>query len=122
MDEKERIENAYRAMYEAMVKKDRDSLSAVLEDGFVLLHMTGMQQSKDAFIRAVEDGTLNYYSAVHEHFDIAVHGDLAELIGQSVVNAAVFGGGRHTWRLQLACKLKKYNNHWKITEARASTW
>lgn len=116
------IENAYREMYHGMVEKNSALLSEVLTDGFTLIHMTGMRQSKEAFIRAVENGTLNYYSADHRHFEVKEQDGTAFLTGQSVVNAAVFGGGRHTWRLQLDCKLIKDGESWKITEARASTW
>ena len=122
MNDKEKIEICYRQMYQCMTDKDRDVLSQVLDDSFVLVHMTGMQQSKEAFIHAVENGTLNYYSAEHQQIEVKLHGDTAELVGQSVVNATVFGGGRHTWRLQLTCKLVQKGDTWRITEARASTY
>ena len=122
MNDREMVENCYRRMYKGMVEKDRNLLSEVLDNSFVLVHMTGMRQSKDAFIRAVEDGTLNYFSANHQHMDAEIHGDEAELLGQSAVSAAVFGGGRHTWRLQLKLKLIRTGNLWKITEAKASTY
>ena len=120
--DKERIEDCYRQMYIGMIQKDRNALSEVLDDSFVLVHMTGMRQSKTAFIRAVEDGTLNYYSANHQRMETKVSGDKAEFIGQSMVNAAVFGGGPHTWRLQLKMKLIQRAGSWKITEAKASTY
>ena len=122
MNDKEKIENCYRQMYLGMIQKDRNVLSEVLDDSFVLVHMTGMRQSKAAFIQAVEDGTLNYYSANHQRMEANVSGDQAELIGQSAVNAAVFGGGPHTWRLQLKLKLVQRADSWRISEAKASTY
>ena len=122
MSDQEAIESCYRRMYRGMVDKDRGILSEVLEDTFVLVHMTGMRQGKEAFIRAVEDGTLNYYSANHERIIVDVQGNAAVMIGQSVVRAAVFGGGPGTWRLQLRMKLIQSGGSWKITEARASTY
>ena len=122
MSGKELIENCYRQMYRGMVDKDRTMLSQVLDEDFVLIHMTGMRQGKEAFIRAIEDGTLKYFSADHQHLETIIQGDTAELIGRSVVNAAVFGGGRHTWRLQLDLALIKKGDAWAITEARASTY
>lgn len=122
MNEKERIEECYRQMYRGMIEKDRNVLGEVLDTSFILIHMTGMHQSKAAFIRALEDGTLNYYSAEHQHMETDFHGGKAELIGQSVVSAAVFGGGQHTWRLQLKLKLIRKADEWKITEVRASTY
>ena len=116
------IENCYREMYRGMVEKDRRILSEVLDESFVLAHLTGMRQSKEAFIRAVEDGNLNYSSANHQRIEVEAHGDSADLLGQSVVHAAVFGGGWHTWRLQLKLKLVRTNDTWKIKEASASTY
>ena len=122
MDDKEKIENCYRQMYLGMIEKDRNILSEVLDDSFVLAHMTGMQQSKTAFIGAVEEGTLNYYSANHQRIETNISDGQAEVLGQSVVNAAVFGSGPHTWRLQLKLKLIQRADSWKITEAKASTY
>ena len=122
MNAREMMEECYRQMYRGMVDKDRDALSKVLDDSFVLIHMTGMHQGKAVFIRAVEDGTLNYFSADHQRIEASASGDQGELLGQSVVNAAVFGGGPHTWRLQLKVKLIKKVDVWMITEAKASTY
>ncbi|MBR1597970.1 MAG: nuclear transport factor 2 family protein [Lachnospiraceae bacterium] len=58
-----------------------------------------MRQSKEKFIKAVLNGTLNYYSAEHENLPIEINGDTAVLVGQSYVAAAVFGGGRSNWYL-----------------------
>jgi len=88
----------------------------------VLTHMTGMHQSKQEYIQSIANGTLNYYSAEHEQMDIKVSGDRATLRGRSRVNAAVFGGGRHTWRLQLHFDLVKEDGKWRFAEARATTY
>ena len=122
MIDRTEIEDCYRQMYRGMIDKDRSILDEVLDESFVLVHMTGMRQEKGAFIRAVENGTLNYSSANHQRMDVKVHGDSAELLGQSVVHAAVFGGGWHTWRLQLKLKLIQKNDGWRISEACASTY
>ena len=54
--------------------------------------------------------------------EIAVSGEQAKLVGQSRVNAAVLGGGRHVWNLQLSMKAVKRNGKWYMTEAVASTY
>lgn len=120
--DKQQIETLYKEMYHAMVAKDTATLNRVHADDFVLVHMTGMRQSKQQYINAIVDGTLNYYNATHEQMDIAVAGDTAILIGRSRVTAAVFGGGRHTWSLQLRFRLRKQDGRWQFTESRASTY
>ena len=116
------IAECYKNLYKAMIEKDGYALSKLLDDSFGLIHMKGMRQGKNAFIRAVEDGTLNYYSAQHQNIDVQIEDRKAMLTGQSVVNAAVFGGGRHTWRLQLKIDLIEADGIWRMTEAQASTY
>ena len=116
------IREAYIRMYEGMITKDEAILRDVLDDSFVLVHMTGMRQSREEFINAILDGTLNYYSAEHEHMPVEINGDTAVLTGQSYVAATVFGGGRSNWRLQQKCSFKKVDGAWKITRSVASTY
>lgn len=47
---------------------------------------------------------------------------IARLIGRSRVNAAVYGGGRHIWPLQMDSKLERIGGQWKITWTKASTY
>ena len=122
MNDREQIIRLYKEMYAAMVNKDRAELERVHDDSFVLVHMTGMRQSRQEYINAIMDGTLNYYSASHEDMQVEVGGDSAVLTGKSRVTAAVFGGGKHTWRLQLRFQLVKKNGEWRFAVASASTY
>ena len=122
MTDKEQIIQLYKEMYTAMVNKDRARLERVHDDSFVLVHMTGMRQPKEVYISSIMDGTLNYYSAEHEDMQVEVKDDTAVLIGRSRVTAAVFGGGKHTWRLQLRFQLVKNNGEWRFAMASASTY
>lgn len=116
-------EECYRLLYQGMVEKDKAVLEKVLAPEFVLVHMTGMRQPKEAFIQSVLDGTLNYAWAHHQKISVqSTQEKQAQLTGQSLVHAAVFGGGFHTWRLQLQCRLVKRNGGWLILDARASAY
>jgi len=122
MDDRQQILQLYHDMYAAMTAKDEAELGRVHDDSFVLIHMTGMRQTKQQYIRAIMDGTLNYYSERTDSIEITVSGDTAVMTGRSRVSAAVFGGGRHTWRLALKFDVKKTDGQWRLTTAQASTW
>ena len=122
MNDKEQIIALYHQMYQAMVEKDTATLNRIHAPEFVLVHMTGLRQAKQAYIQAIADGTLNYYSAEHEQMDVAVNNEHATLQGRSRVSAAVFGGGRHSWNLHLTFQLVKRDGHWLFIESRASTY
>ena len=124
MIDTEACERLYRDLCDASMRKDAQGMAAVLADDYVLVHMTGMRQGKQAYIQAVCDGTLNYYSTVHDSIDVDVAdgGSTATICGRSRVNAAVFGGGRNTWRLQQRLKAEKRDGRWLLVESRASTY
>ena len=81
-----------------------------------------MRQSKKEYLKAISNGTLNYYSCEDFEINTDIQGEKARLIGKSKVNAAVFGGRKNTWRLQLDLDLKNKERNWLITEIRASTY
>ena len=122
MDDNELLIQCYHTMYRGMIEKDMELLEESLDESFVLVHMTGMRQTKRQYMDYIANGTLNYYSEKTEHMEIAVDGEQAKLVGQSRVNAAVFGGGKHVWNLQLSMKAVKRNGKWYMTEAVASTY
>lgn len=122
MTNEEKIIQLYKEMYSAMINKEQTELERVYDDSFVLFHMTGMKQSKSEYISAIMGGMLNYYSAVHDDMQVAINDDTARLTGKSKVTAAVFGGGKHTWRLQLNFELVRKNDEWYFTLASASTY
>ena len=57
------IRSLYEEMYIAMITKDKDKLELLHDNGFVLVHMTGMKQTKEEYIKAIVNGVLNYYCA-----------------------------------------------------------
>lgn len=122
MTDEEKIIKLYKEMYTAMINKDKAVLECVHDDSFVLVHMTGMRQNKEIYIDSIMNGTLNYYSASHEDIQVQINDDNAELTGKSKVTATVFGGGKHTWQLQLRFHLVKKEGEWYFIEARASTY
>ncbi len=122
MGEKESLKQLYERMYRAMIEKDEAVLREVLADDFVLVHMTGLRQDKDTYIRYITNGTLNYFNKRDREIEVTLTGTVAALTGKSEVSAAVFGGGRGTWRLQLEMRAKKVSEQWQFTDATASLW
>lgn len=114
--------DCYLEYYRAKIAKDLPALRDLLDDSFVLVHMTGMRQNKQEFIQAVGNGTLNYYTAQHDNIQLNEDAGSVLLTGQTRVSAAVFGGGKHTWRLQLQMRLIQKNDRWLVGATAASTY
>ena len=122
MTDKQQIARLYEDMLRYMIAKDTVSLGSLLSDDSVLVHMTGHRQPKAEYLREITSGVLNYFSAQTDSVEVTVDGDKARLIGRSRVSAAVYGGGRHTWPLQMDSQLERIAGEWKITWTKASTY
>ncbi len=122
MEDREEICELYRKYWQYMIGKNADGLRSLMTDDYTLLHMTGVKQSAGAFLKGLLDGTFRYYAAEHDNIEVSVAGDRADLIGKSRVLAAVYGGGKHSWRLRGDFTLRKENGRWKFSSSRASTY
>ena len=118
--DEQQLKDLYAEMWQALISKDISTLEKIHSDEFILTHMTGMNQPKKEYLRCVQDGTLNYFSSTPENIFVDVKAK--KLIGQSKVEAAVFGGGKHVWRLQLAFDVEKINGKWILTYGKASIY
>ncbi|WP_026525303.1 MULTISPECIES: nuclear transport factor 2 family protein [unclassified Butyrivibrio] len=122
MTDEEQIKELYIRYWQYMIDKDADGLNSLQTDDYYLMHMTGVKQSREVFIKGLLDGTFNYYSAEHDSIDVNITGDIAVMVGKSRVVAAVYGGGKGSWRLQGDFTLRKENGAWKLTSSKASTY
>lgn len=122
MNDIETIKELYRKYWQYMIDKDEEGLRSLMSDDYYLMHMTGVRQSADAFLKGLKEGTFNYYSADHDSVEVEVKGDSARMTGKSRVLAAVYGGGKNCWRLRGDFTLRKEKGTWKMTSSRASTY
>ena len=122
MGEEAKISELYKEYWDYMIEKNIEGLRSLMSSDYCLYHMTGVKQSADDFLNGLKNDTFNYYSADHDDIVVSVHGDEATMIGKSRVVAAVYGGGKGSWRLQGNFTLRKEGGNWKFTSSRASTY
>ena len=122
MNDIDTIKELYIRYWTCMINKDAEGLRSLMADDYYLMHMTGVKQSAEVFISGLLEGTFNYYSADHDSVDVKITGDTAVMRGRSRVMAAVYGGGKHRWRLQGDFTLRKENGAWKFMSSKASTY
>lgn len=111
----------YKKLYEAMIEKDTDTINNLLMDGIILVHITGVKQSKREWLRAIENESMKYYSTKEENIEIVLKEKKATLIAQNKVDAKIYGL-RNTWPLQLTMSMVKFENDWEISRVEASTY
>lgn len=72
MSEEQLIEELYKKYWEYMINKDAEGLRSIMSSDYYLLHMTGVKQSAEVFIKGLLDGTFNYYSADHDEVSVNI--------------------------------------------------
>ena len=122
MTEEQKIRDLYRKYWDGMIRKDTALLRSLMSEDYSLEHMTGVRQSRETFLSGLTGGTFNYYSAEHDSIEVRIDGDTAVMTGKSRVLAAVYGGGKHRWRLQGDFTLRKENGNWKLNGSKSSTY
>ena len=95
MNDIEIIKELYRKYWRYMIEKDEEGLRGLMSDDYYLMHMTGVKQLADTFLKGLNDGTFNYYSADHDFIEVEIKGDSAKMTGKSRVLAAVYGGSKN---------------------------
>lgn len=122
MLDKELLRKLYIDLCDASINKDLDKLNEILSDDYILVHMTGMKQSKEDYIESVKSGELAYYESNHESIEVNINGEEATIIGKTKTLASPFGSSKSWWNLRQDLKAKKINGKWMLTFSKASSY
>ena len=91
-----------------MIEKDSDKLRASISEDGHLIHMTGLDENREQYIKDILDGTLNYYD--YQIIDFDINKATIRLF------AKVYGGSKSWWTLVMHTKYAKENGLIKIKE------
>ncbi len=122
MDDKQIIKELYIKLCDASINKDINTLNEILAEDYILVHMTGKEQTKQDYINSVKNGELKYYESIHESIDININGNNAHLTGKTKTLASPFGFGKSWWKLRQDILLEKENDTWIIKQSKASSY
>jgi ketosteroid isomerase-like protein len=112
---------AYAEMYDAMLTADTSRLNALLDDDYVLVHMTGYRKPKTEWLADVASGRMTYHHAQQQTLRIEAVGDEAVVTGRAIVDATIWGSRGH-WNLQLITRHQRRAGRWLATGTTASTY
>ena len=122
ISDKELVRKLYIDLCEASINKDLIKLDEILSDDYVLVHMTGMKQTKEDYLDSVKSGELSYFESKHESIDVNVNGDDATIIGKTKTLASPFRTSKSWWNLRQDLKAKKIDGKWILMYSKASSY
>ena len=100
----------FEEFLEAIIEKDDEKLDVIMDDNYILTHMSGKRQTKAEYINEIMDGTLNYYKSKIIHPQVSIlEENHAKLIADVELDAKVYGI-KGTWTLNTNVSMKKIEN------------
>ncbi|NKG19763.1 nuclear transport factor 2 family protein [Paeniglutamicibacter terrestris] len=104
-----------------MVAGDTDGLNDLLADGFVLVHITGYEQSKAEWLEHIGSGQMSYHLITEEEVSVSVNGTRAELVARNLVDATIWGS-QAIWPLKMRTTFALRGGNWEPAFSRATTY
>ena len=78
--------------YAAMTANDLEALAALLHDGLIYTHSSGVVDSKASYLESLRSGRTRYLAVEQREQAVKLLGDVALVIGSSHIEVDVLGG------------------------------
>jgi ketosteroid isomerase-like protein len=119
-EDKQKILAVYQQIDDAMVNKDTKSLDNILDDNYVLVHMTGYHQSKQEWLEQIENEQMRYFKTMPQKTTVAIDGNTAILICDTKIDARIYGF-RNLWSMKMEMHFEKRGENWRPVNAIATS-
>ncbi|ULT54498.1 nuclear transport factor 2 family protein [Neobacillus drentensis] len=119
-EDKQKILAVYQQIDHAMVNKDIQSLDNILDDNYMLVHMTGYHQPKREWLEQIDNEQMKYYKTMPQKTKITIEGNTATLICDTKLDARIYGF-RTTWGMKMKMHFEKRGENWCPVNAIATS-
>ncbi|MCM3654779.1 nuclear transport factor 2 family protein [Metabacillus litoralis] len=119
-EDKQKILAVYHRIDGAMVNKDTETLDDILDDNYVLVHITGYHQPKQEWLEQIDNEEMTYFKTMPQKTTITIDGNTAILICDTKIDARIYGF-RNTWSMQMKMRFEKRGDNWYPVNAIATS-
>jgi ketosteroid isomerase-like protein len=119
-DDKQKILAIYQRIDDAMVNKDTETLDSILDDNYVLVHMSGYHQGKQEWLEQIEDEQMKYFKTMPQKTTITINGNTVILICDTKIDARIYGF-RNNWSMKMEMHFEKHGDNWYPVKAIATS-
>lgn len=106
----------YQQIDHAMVNKDTETLGHILDENYVLVHITGYDQPKIEWLEQIESEKMKYFKTMPQKTTITVDGNSAILTCDTKIDARIYGF-RNTWSMIMEMHFEKRGHNWYTVNA-----
>ena len=119
-EDKQKILAVYQQVDDAMVNKDTKSLEDILDDNYVLVHMTGYHQPMREWLEQIENEQMRYFKTMPQKTTVVIDGNTAILICDTKIDARIYGF-RNLWSMKMEMHFEKRGDNWYPVNAIATS-
>lgn len=106
-----------------MVAGDTQALGTMLDEEFILTHITGLRQPKEGWLAQMRQGRFIYHSMEERSVTVELNSGRARLVGDTQTDSAVSGSRRSNgWRLRMAQDYEWRDGRWIALNCVTSLW
>lgn len=117
------VRDAFTAQLAAMVAGDTEALGAMLDESFVLTHLTGYRQPKQEWISQMREGRFIYHRMEAHAVTVSLNGSRARLTGDTHTDSTASGSRRPGgWRLRMVQDYEWRDGQWTVLRCVTSIW
>jgi len=109
---KQEIEQFLDDWNATMIAADTVRLGAMMDDGIILRHITGMTQTKCEWLEEVASGSMKYHKIEKRDVVVTSNSDGSASVSFTSVITATIWGSYGTWRLSGTMRLVKRSGRW----------
>ena len=89
------VRDLERQRWQAMIDKDLDTLRQLFADELSYTHSNALVDTKDSYLRAIEERVFDYRGVRHSDDECRVLGDVALLTGRAEIDVMARGSLHH---------------------------
>ena len=109
---KQEIEQFLDDWNAAMIAADTVRLGAMMDDGIILRHITGMTQTKREWLEEVASGSMKYHKIEKRDVVVTSNSDGSASVSFTSIITVTIWGGYDTWTLSGTMRLVKRSGRW----------
>lgn len=112
-EDQEAIVARYEELQQALIDQNIPKLKQLLPDDYIAVHITGRRQTKEEWLKDIENGDMRYFHFTDLHYSFIQEGKRVQLGIRQRITANIYGS-EGTWSIPGTRVFEKRDGEWQI--------
>lgn len=112
-EDQEAIISRYEELQQVLIDQNISKLKQLLPDDYIAVHITGRRQTKEEWLKDIENGEIRYFHFSDLHYSLSQEGNRVNLKIRQRITANIYGS-EGTWSIPGTRIFEKQDGSWQI--------